>query len=49
MNQRNNMIIPLIASIGIGCATYYSMRNNGNFHPFQNMTQMFRNATDKMN
>ncbi|WP_017471702.1 hypothetical protein [Amphibacillus jilinensis] len=42
MNQRN-MIIPIIASIGVGAATYYSMRRNGNFHPFQQMTQMLKN------
>ncbi|SEN66739.1 hypothetical protein SAMN04488134_101595 [Amphibacillus marinus] len=44
MNHKSNMIIPLIASIGIGCATYYSMRHNGNFHPFQQMSQMMKGS-----
>ncbi|WP_010532332.1 hypothetical protein [Lentibacillus jeotgali] len=37
--QNNNMWLPLIASVGVGAATYYSMtRNNRNFG--QTMQQM---------
>ncbi|WP_382394863.1 hypothetical protein [Lentibacillus juripiscarius] len=39
MQQNNNMWLPLIASVGVGAATYYSMtRNNNNFG--QAMQQM---------
>ncbi|WP_176447683.1 hypothetical protein [Lentibacillus sp. CBA3610] len=32
MQKNNNMWLPLIASVGVGAATYYSMtRNNQNF------------------
>ncbi|HLR62569.1 MAG TPA: hypothetical protein VK097_09020 [Lentibacillus sp.] len=37
--QNNNMWLPLIASVGVGAATYYSMtKNNRNFG--QTMQQM---------
>ncbi|MFD1362309.1 hypothetical protein [Lentibacillus salinarum] len=39
MQKNNNMWLPLIASVGVGAATYYSMtRNNRNFG--QAMQQM---------
>ncbi|WP_440895136.1 hypothetical protein ACS127_11235 [Amphibacillus sp. Q70] len=42
MNKKNNMIIPILASIGVGAATFYSMRRNGNKNPVQQMTNMLK-------
>jgi len=43
MNKGKNMILPIIASVGVGVATYYSMRQNSNKDPVQQMTKMLNN------
>lgn len=42
MNKKGNMIIPILASIGVGAATFYSMRRNGNKNPMQQVTDMLK-------
>lgn len=44
MNQK---ILPILASIGVGAATYYSMRRNGHMHPIANVTSALRNQMMK--
>ncbi|MCZ0701770.1 hypothetical protein J2T56_000016 [Natronobacillus azotifigens] len=48
MNQKG-MIIPILASIGVGAATYYGMRRNGNMHPIATVTSALRNQMMKTN
>ncbi|WP_281366419.1 hypothetical protein [Paraliobacillus salinarum] len=37
--KNKNMILPILASIGVGAATYYSMRNKDMGNMMSNMTK----------
>lgn len=43
MKMNGKMIIPILASIGVGAATFYSIRRNGNKNPVQQVTKMLNN------
>ncbi|WP_155835486.1 hypothetical protein [Amphibacillus xylanus] len=45
MNKKGNIIIPILASIGVGAAAFYSMRRNGNKNPIQQVTNMLKNQS----
>lgn len=42
MNKKGNMIVPILASIGVGAATFYSIRRNGNKNPVEQVTNMLK-------
>jgi len=45
VNKKGNIIIPILASIGVGAATFYSMRRNGNKNPIEQVTNMLKNQS----
>lgn len=39
------MMLPILASIGVGAAAFYSMRRNGNKNPIKQVTNMLKDQT----
>ena len=46
MQKNRGMMLPMLASIGVGAATYYSMRRNGGNKTMKQMTNAM-NPTNK--
>ena len=48
MQKNKGMMLPMLASIGVGAATYYSMRRNGGGNKTMKQMTNAMNPTNKM-